>query len=58
MRLRCCEHNPCPTRPTNTTGRYLNHSWVCPDCGQEWREFRIRPEYRYWPVYKWKKVDE
>ena len=36
FRVTCCEHNPCPTRPTKRLRRFQEQPWRCPDCHQFW----------------------
>lgn len=34
--VHCCEHNPCPDRPTWWLSRFRERPWRCPQCGDWW----------------------
>ena len=55
MQVKCCEHNPCPDRPTWWLRRYQTRPWMCTQCGQWW----ITKARWAWDgyVYDWKKVE-
>ncbi|QBZ72768.1 hypothetical protein SEA_GODONK_180 [Gordonia phage GodonK] len=36
MVIVCCEHNPCPYRPTHFLWRYRHRPWRCDQCGKIW----------------------
>lgn len=58
MRIKCCEHNPCPDRPTGNRKlrRYHTTPWACPQCGTCW----VTQSSYGWGEYageSWKKID-
>ena len=38
--VRCCEHNPCPSRPMPRR-KWVNVLWRCPACGRLWYSARV-----------------
>ena len=34
--VKCCEHNPCPSRPKLDLGNYRDRPWRCRQCGTWW----------------------
>lgn len=53
---KCCEHNPCPDRPT-ATSHFRNQPWRCPQCRQWWITENVAVDADWGGVrWQWKKV--
>ena len=53
---RCCEHNPCPSRPASRLRRFKNRPWRCVECGQWWRS-KYEGTYEGGDFY-WTKIED